>query len=55
MKKEIDGDNPDQDYWMFEMHDDKGNKDISGGMMKRQSKDHTVTNYCNKLHHSNIY
>jgi uncharacterized protein len=36
---------PEQDYWVFETKDDKGNQGLSGGMMKRQSPQHTVTNY----------
>ena len=45
MEKAISGGNPDQDYWMFQTQDEKGNRGISGGMMKRQSPDHKVTNY----------
>ncbi len=37
--------NPGHDYWMFETKDDKGNSGLGGGMMKRQSTQHTVTNY----------
>jgi uncharacterized protein len=37
--------NPGKDYWYFETKDDKGNTGIGGGMMKRQSPEHTVTNY----------
>ncbi len=33
------------DYWMSETKDDKGNSGLGGGMMKRQSPQHTVTNY----------
>lgn len=36
---------PEQDYWVFETKDDKGNQGLSGGMMKRQSPQHIVTNY----------
>jgi len=36
---------PELDYWIFETMDDKGNKGLSGGMMKRQSPRHAVTNY----------
>ncbi len=35
----------DEDYWTFETKDDDGNNGLSGGMMKRQSSQHTVTNY----------
>jgi uncharacterized protein len=45
MKKEISGKNPDEDYYMFKTQDEKGNEGITGGMMKRQSPHHTVTNY----------
>jgi uncharacterized protein len=37
--------NSEHDYWMFETKDDKGNSGLGGGMMKRQSLQHTVTNY----------
>ncbi len=33
------------DYWYFDTSDDKGNKGITGGMMKRQDPGHSVTNY----------
>jgi uncharacterized protein len=36
---------PEQDYWVFDTKDDKGNQGLTGGMMKRQSPHHTVTNY----------
>lgn len=36
---------PEQDYWVFDTKDDIGNQGLSGGMMKRQSPHHTVTNY----------
>ena len=36
---------PEQDYWVFDTKDDKGNQGLYGGMMKRQSPHHTVTNY----------
>lgn len=36
---------PEQEYWMFETTDDKGNQGLGGGMMKRQTPQHTVTNY----------
>jgi predicted enzyme related to lactoylglutathione lyase len=35
------------DYWMVTTTDDKGNKAIGGGMMKRQMPDHRITNYIN--------
>ena len=36
---------PELDYWIFETKDDKGNEGLSGGLMQRQSLQHTVTNY----------
>lgn len=36
---------PDMDYWYFDTSDDKGNKGITGGMMKRQDPSHSITNY----------
>jgi uncharacterized protein len=33
------------EYWMMTTTDDKGNKALSGGMMKRQMPEHQVTNY----------
>lgn len=36
---------PDEDYWIFETKDDEGNQGLSGGMMRRQSPQQTVTNY----------
>jgi predicted enzyme related to lactoylglutathione lyase len=45
MHKWSNPENPEKDYWYFETKDDKGNKGIGGGMMKRQSPEHTVTNY----------
>ncbi len=45
MQKWNDPEKPEQDYWMFETKDDKGNPGLGGGMMKRQSPQHTVTNY----------
>jgi len=35
----------DLDYWMFETQDTAGNPGLSGGMMKRQGTQHTITNY----------
>ena len=32
-------------YWMITTTDDKGNKALGGGMMKRQMPEHQVTNY----------
>jgi predicted enzyme related to lactoylglutathione lyase len=34
-----------KDYWFVETKDENGNKGLSGGMMKRQSPEHKVTNY----------
>jgi len=33
------------EYWMVTTTDDKGNKALGGGMMKRQMPEHQVTNY----------
>jgi predicted enzyme related to lactoylglutathione lyase len=33
------------EYWMITTTDDKGNKALGGGMMKRQMPEHQVTNY----------
>lgn len=33
------------EYWMVTTTDDKGNKALGGGMMKRQMAEHRVTNY----------
>jgi predicted enzyme related to lactoylglutathione lyase len=33
------------EYWMVTTTDDKGNKALGGGMMKRQMPGHQVTNY----------
>ncbi|MDQ6723249.1 MAG: VOC family protein [Thermoproteota archaeon] len=45
MQKWNDKENPEQEYWMFETKDDRGNPGLGGGMMKRQTSQHTVTNY----------
>ena len=45
MQKWGNPENPDKDYYYFETKDEKGNSGIGGGMMKRQSPQHTVTNY----------
>jgi uncharacterized protein len=34
-----------QEYWMFQTKDDEGNPGLGGGLMKRQSPQHTVTNF----------
>ena len=44
-KKWNNPENPEEDYWTFETKDDDGNTGLSGGMMRRQSSQHTVTNY----------
>jgi predicted enzyme related to lactoylglutathione lyase len=36
---------PEEDYWTFETKDDEGKRGLSGGLMKRQSPQQTVTNY----------
>jgi uncharacterized protein len=33
------------DYWMITTTDDKGNKALAGGMMKRQNAQQGITNY----------
>lgn len=33
------------EYWMVTTTDDKGNKALGGGMMKRQMSEHHITNY----------
>ena len=33
------------EYWIITTTDDKGNKALGGGMMKRQMPEHQVTNY----------
>jgi predicted enzyme related to lactoylglutathione lyase len=35
------------EYWMVTTTDDKGNKALGGGMMKRQMPEQQVTNYIN--------
>lgn len=40
-----DSGNPNMEYWHFETTNLDGNKGITGGMMKRQSPDHSVINY----------
>lgn len=37
--------NPEMEYWHFETNDLNGNKGITGGMMKRQSPNHSIINY----------
>jgi uncharacterized protein len=37
--------NSEQEYWMFQTKDDEGNPGLGGGLMKRQSPQHTVTNF----------
>ena len=45
MEKWGNPENSDKDYWFVETKDENGNKGLSGGMMKRQSQEHKVTNY----------
>jgi uncharacterized protein len=45
MQKWSNPENPEKDYWYFETKYDKGNSGIGDGMMKRQSPEHSVTNY----------
>ncbi|MDQ6723662.1 MAG: hypothetical protein M3Z01_05290 [Thermoproteota archaeon] len=47
IQKRSNPENPENDYWYFETKDGKGNISIGGGMMKRQSQGHAVTNYIN--------
>lgn len=35
------------EYWIVSTTDDKGNKALGGGMMKRQMPEHRITNYIN--------
>jgi len=35
------------EYWIVSTTDDKGNKALSGGMMKRQMPEQQITNYIN--------
>jgi len=36
---------PELDYWVFETKGDKGNNGLTGGIMQRQSPQHSITNY----------
>lgn len=45
LEKWANPENPNMDYWFIKTKDEKGILGISGGMMKRQSSDHKVTNY----------
>lgn len=45
MQKWSNPENPVKDYWYFNTEDESGDKGLSGGMMKRQAPEHTVTNY----------
>ncbi|MBA3284330.1 MAG: VOC family protein [Nitrosopumilus sp.] len=45
MQKWDNKENPEQEYYMFETRDEKGNPGLGGGMMKRQSPQHPITNY----------
>jgi predicted enzyme related to lactoylglutathione lyase len=45
MRKTSNPENPEKDYWHFDTEDEEGHKGLSGGMMKRQAPEHTVTNY----------
>jgi hypothetical protein len=40
---------PEEDYWVFKIKDDIGNPELSGGLMKCQSPQQTVTNYITVL------
>ncbi|MDF0681663.1 MAG: VOC family protein [Candidatus Nitrosocosmicus sp.] len=45
MQKLSNSEDSSKDYWFFETKDENGNKGIGGGLMKRQSPEHSVTNY----------
>ncbi len=45
MEKWENPENPDKEFWFVKTKDENGNKVLSGGMMKRQSQEHKVTNY----------
>jgi uncharacterized protein len=45
MQKWSNPENSENEYWTFETKDDEGNKGLNGGMMQRQTPQHTVTNY----------
>ena len=45
MQKFGNPEDPSKDYWFFDTKDEKGNKGIGGGLMKRQAPEHSVTNY----------
>jgi uncharacterized protein len=45
MQKWNNSENSEQEYWMFQTQDDKENSGLGGGIMKRQSPQHTVTNF----------
>lgn len=45
MQKWSNPEKSDHDYWYFETQDENGTKGLSGGMMKRQAPEHTLTNY----------
>jgi predicted enzyme related to lactoylglutathione lyase len=45
MQKWNNSEKPEQEYWMFQTQDEKGNPGLGGGLMKRQSPQHTVTNF----------
>jgi uncharacterized protein len=45
MQKWSNPENSENEYWTFETKDDEGNKGLNGGMMQRQTPQHTVTTY----------
>jgi uncharacterized protein len=45
MQKWNSSENSEQEYWMFQTKDDEGNPGLGGGLMKRQSPQHTITNF----------
>lgn len=45
MQKWDNKENSNQEYYMFETRDEKGNSGIGGGMIKRQSPRDPITNY----------
>ena len=46
-KTEVGGGSPDLEYWTVTTTDNKGNKALTGGMMKRQMPQQQITNYIN--------
>ena len=49
MQKLANTEDPSKDYWFFDTEDENGNKDIGGGLMKRQAPEH-----CHKLRNCDL-